>query len=337
MRVLSVAFPGMPVGTGLAGGAEQILSILDDALVEAGHESVVVASKGSRVAGDLVQAENHGLAIRNALRDRPIDLIHFHGLDFYQYVPKPGIPMLATLHLPVSFYPPGVFTEMQAGNVALNCVSRSQADSLPCGLKVPVIPNGIPVARYQPGVAGDYLLWLGRICPEKGTHIALEVARQLNAPLIVAGPVHEYPEHQEYFARTVEPLLDRARIYAGPVDFEQKRTLLAQARCLLIPSLVAETSSLVAMEALSSGTPVIALRAGALPEIVDHGKTGYVVDSPNQMASAIDRVDGISRDLCREKALSRFDSKRMVRDYLELYGRIITRHLGMACAPQENL
>src|SRR3954466_5571423 len=130
MRVLSVAFAGVPVGTAHGGGAEQILSVLEEGLIEAGYESVVVASTGSGVAGELIEtpAENaaweaHRDAIEATLARHPIDLIHFHGLDFHEYVPDWDVPMLATLHLPVSFYPPFIFD----GRVRLNCVSQSQA------------------------------------------------------------------------------------------------------------------------------------------------------------------------------------------------------------------
>jgi glycosyltransferase involved in cell wall biosynthesis len=149
--------------------------------------------------------------------------------------------------------------------------------------------NGIPTESYTPAQAGSFLLWLGRICPEKGVHIALEVAHRLDAPLLIAGPVHPYPEHLEYFSRSVHPLLDDKRMYIGPVESSHKASLLSRARCVLIPSLIAETSSLVAMEALSSGTPVIAFRSGALPEIVSDGQTGILVDSAEEMSHAVRR------------------------------------------------
>ncbi len=344
MRVLSVAFETMPVGTRYSGGAEQILSIVESGLIDRGHQSVVIASEASRVAGDLIEtpgvqpcAENHRKAIEYALAKFPIDLIHFHGLGFQQYLPEWKIPMLATLHLPIGFYPPAIFNGARPPGLVLNCVSRSQAGSTSGSRSLPVVPNGIPTRCYAPAQPEEFLLWLGRICPEKGAHVALEVAHRLNARLIVAGPVHPYPHHQEYFSRCVQPLLDDKRTYAGPLDLKEKAALLSRARCLLVTSSVAETSSLVAMEALSSGTPVVAFRTGALPEVVDDTKTGFVVNTSEQMAEAVGRVNGLSRAHCRQEAVRRFDSERMIDDYLALYGRILTRHLASNRAPQSNL
>jgi glycosyltransferase involved in cell wall biosynthesis len=337
MNVLSVAYPLLPVGSDSAGGAEQILFLIDRGLVAAGHRSLVIAAKGSHTSGELIGSaaaageitgevrrdaqQVHIECIRDALRSRPIDLIHFHGLDFYNYIPEEAVPMLATLHLPVSFYPLSIF---DLGKVTLNCVSQTQANSAP-GLKKPaVVLNGIDLERYQNGLREKrFLLALTRICPEKGVHIALEVAHRLDVRLIVAGPVHPFRDHEAYFAERVQPLLDEKRRYVGPVNLDEKAALLAGARCVLIPSLVAETSSLVAMEAISSGTPVVAFRSGALPEVVEHGETGFIVDTEDQMIEAVQHTNDILPETCRSKAALRFDARRMLNDYLQLYRSLL--------------
>jgi glycosyltransferase involved in cell wall biosynthesis len=318
----------MPVGTAYAGGAEQILSILERGLTARGHESVVVAAQGSRVSGELFPA------MAQACSAGPFDLIHFHGLDFHRYLPETDVPLLATLHLPVDFYPASIFDRP---GLTLNCVSRSQAASSDLSRDCPVVPNGIRTEDYTPGEPNDYLLWLGRICPEKGVDLALEVAHRTNSRLIVAGPVHAYPDHQRYFAERVAPLLDDRRTYAGPVELGAKRDLLSCARCLLIPSLVAETSSLVAMEALSCGTPVIAFNSGALPEVVEHGRTGFIVVGVEGMARSLPCLPEIDRVECRRRARTRFDAEPMIDGYLALYRSVITRQRAMGSAPQENL
>jgi glycosyltransferase involved in cell wall biosynthesis len=338
MTVLSVAYPLLPVGPDSGGGAEQILSLIEQGLVDAGHRSVVIATKGSRTAGELIEGSVaageitddirqeaqrlHVACIGKALERYPIDLIHFHGLDFYSYLPKQTVSMLATLHLPVSFYPPWIFNDAR---VKLNCVSYAQANSAPGPRKPPVIFNGVDIERYRSQLGQNkFLLVLTRICPEKGVHIALDVAHRLDLRLIIAGPVHPFRDHQIYFSERVQPLLDEKRQYVGPVGIDTKAALLAGARCLLIPSLVAETSSLVAMEAISSGTPVIAFRSGALPEVVDHGETGFIVDCQDQMIDTVQHTGEISPETCRSTAKLRFNGRRMVNDYLELYNRIFS-------------
>lgn len=333
MHVLSVAYPLFPVSADSAGGAEQILFLLERGLVKAGHRSIVIAAQGSRVTGELVETpaaageitdavrqqaqQAHAVCIQQALGQSPADLVHFHGLDFSTYLPARLVPKIATLHLPLAWYPQPVF---DLSDITLCCVSESQARTAPDGLRLPVVTNGIDLARYRTDAPRrPYLLWLGRVCEEKGADIALRVAHRLDLPLIVAGPVHSFPYHQAYFSERVAPLLDEMRRYVGAVALEQKIELLAAARCVLIPSLAAETGSLVAMEAIASGKPVIAFRSGALPETVEHGVTGFIVDSEAEMAEAVQRTGEISPFRCREEAVRRFDAARMVEDYINLY------------------
>jgi glycosyltransferase involved in cell wall biosynthesis len=336
MTVLSVAYPLMPAGPDAGGGAEQILSLLERGLIDAGHESVVIAAEGSETRSELIStpASNgevtdetrrwaqgiHLVRIEHVLKTRSIDLIHFHGLDFHCYIPRTETPVLATLHLPVSWYPSWI---LEAPGLHLNCVSQAQAASAPGSNRLPVVVNGVDLDRYtETHGNGEYCLVLARICPEKGIDIALKAAHRFNIPMLIAGPVHPFRYHQTYFAERVEPLLDAKRRYIGAVGAKDKPRLLANARCLLVPSVVAETSSLVAMEALSAGTPVIAFRSGALPEVVEHGVTGFVIDSEDQIGEAWNNLAGIRTETCRRQARLRFDGRRMVKEYLSLYTQI---------------
>ncbi len=167
-----------------------------------------------------------------------------------------------------------------------------------------------------------FALMLGRICPEKGQHLGLIAARAAGVTALVAGRVYPYAEHEAYFWNEVAPRLRRRRCYLGPVSFARKRRLLSASRCLLVPSLAQETSSLVAMEALACGTPVIAFANGALPEIVEHGITGFLVGSTAEMARAIRRAHQIRPEDCRRAARERFSLQRMTRTYLGLYRQL---------------
>jgi glycosyltransferase involved in cell wall biosynthesis len=330
--VLSVAYPLFPVGPDSSGGAEQILFLLDREIVRSGGRSIVVGATGSTISGELVATASangvmtdstreqahreHRAAIDTILRGQHVDVIHFHGLDFDNYVPETNVPMLATLHLPLAWYSPSALTQ---SNVSLICVSQSQAAES----GFPVVPNGIDLERFGTAEKQDFLLWIGRICPEKGVHIALEVAHALDMQLLVAGPVHAFESHKSYFDNQVAPLLDKRRLYLGPVAGKAKADLLAAARCVLVSSLAPETSSLVAMEAISSGTPVIAFPNGALPEVVDHGRTGFIVDSQSAMAEAVSQLETISPEVCRSTATARFAADRMSRDYFNLYSSVV--------------
>jgi glycosyltransferase involved in cell wall biosynthesis len=338
--VLSVAFPLTPVGEDAAGGAEQILTNVDAALVEAGYRSIVVACEGSKVAGELVPTprwegdlndevrcwgqSRHRVAIAQALDRYPVDIVHMHGLDWHTHLPPGDIPLLATLHLPCEWYAERAL-DMRRPRTYVNCVSGSQRAA--CRkLHVPVftVSNGIRIDRLQSGVRKrDYVLALGRICPEKGIHLALDAARRANARMLVAGALFRYETHVRYFERELAPRFDASRRYCGPVGLARKRRLLSGARCLLAASLAPETSSLVSMEAMACGTPVIAFRSGALPEIVEHGRTGFLVHNVEEMAEAIGRVGEIDGEECRRVARERFTAERMARDYMALYEHIL--------------
>lgn len=339
LTVLSVAYPFAPVTADPAGGAEQVLAQIDRALVSAGHRSRVIAPDGSEVAGDFIKVHRadgeiddatraaiHGEvrnAIADAIRHGGADIIHLHGIDFHAYVPPAGAPVLVTLHLPLDWYPSGALKPHRPG-IWLQPVSQDQARRAPEGVSLLApIANGIDVDTFRPSDSkDDYALVLGRVAPEKGFHHALEAARIAGVSCRAAGKLFPYPAHRRYFEDEIVPRLDETRTWIGPVEGAAKRQLMSRARCLLVPSTAPETSSLVAMEALASGTPVIAFRAGALPDIVEHGVTGFIVDTTEDMAEAIGRIGTIDPAACRRAACERFPLRRTTDAYLSLYARL---------------
>jgi glycosyltransferase involved in cell wall biosynthesis len=339
LTVLSIGYSLAPISPDAVGGAEQVLSALDRALVEAGHQSVVVGCLGSQVAGSLVATapvparitdderaqagERHRQAVARALAEFPVDVAHSHAFDFADHLPEADLPTLVTLHLPRSFYPAGAVPGTRP-RTWFNCVSASQRRSFPpFPAMLPEVDNGVSVERLQARHARrDFALCLGRICPEKGFEHAIDAARRAGTGLLIGGAVFPYEAHRRYFANRIEPRLGPRARFLGPLGWTRKRRLLNAARCLLAPSLAAETSSLAAMEAIACGTPVIAFPSGALAEMVESGVTGYLVTDAAEMAEAIRAADNIDRERCRDEARRRFSVERMIASYLTLYRRL---------------
>jgi glycosyltransferase involved in cell wall biosynthesis len=341
MRILNVSYPFAPAGPDAVGGAEQILARLDAALTLAGHESFVLACAGSSVSGEhipfsLVPGEitaeykaafypAHRERIEHAIQEYRIELVHFHGIDFHEYLPFTGIPLLATLHLPLDWYPPEIFRSAHQ-NLFLHGVShRQNASCPPSSRMLSVIENGVPVPKTSKHCRRNFSLCLGRICPEKGFHFAMDAAKIAGMPLLVCGEVFPYEAHQKYWREEIRTREDRFRRFIGPLGLKRKTRFLSAAKCLVAPSLVAETSSLATMEALACGTPVIAFRQGALPDLIEHGRTGFIVDSVEEMAGAMRRVHLLSHEMCRRAARARFSVEAMTARYLARYEELIHR------------
>lgn len=347
LTVLNVAYSFAPVGPHAVGGAEQILTELDSALMAAGHRSLVLACEGSQTVGELFSIPWLGEGMYDAnsrlwwskqrqreldriVAAHEIDLIHMHGLDFHEYKLPAEIPVLVTLHLPVSWYPREIWSRY-AANVQFQCVSETQRLSCPAELAdAPVIRNGVALPASTEKKA-EFALVLGRICPEKNQRAALEAGSLAGVRVLLGGQVFPYQEHRTYFQEQIVPLLGgqgngMEHEFLGPLTRVKKWQLLAEAKCLLHPTLAPETSSLVAMEALAAGTPVIAYPSGALPEIIDNGLTGFLVDNVEDMAEAIDHVQELRPEDCRAVARQRFSRERMIQDYFHLY-RAMTRQL----------
>jgi glycosyltransferase involved in cell wall biosynthesis len=349
-RILYVAYPLLQVHDESAGGAEQILWTLEREMARSGtHTTTVAASAGSRVSGELSSTGEPCTQIddyerrRDEHEDRVIDfvrrrgregnafdLIHDHSGSFWKRATEIDAPVLATLHLPRSFYPAGSFVVVPA-NVSFNCVSDSQARSF-AGLNelAGVVPNGIALDSFEAAadVAQDGdrqgLLWLGRICEEKAPHLALDIAKRAGLPITIAGQIYPFSYHQQYYEWEVVPRLramPNARFISAP-SADLKRRLLRESQALLITSLAEETSSLVAMEAAACGTPVVAFRKGAHAAVVKDGITGLLVEDAAQAVPAVQKISSIDHKTCVRHAQKNFSAAVMAERYSSLYERL---------------
>ena len=342
LKVLSIAFPFAPVSPQAVGGAEQVLSSLDQELCAAGHTSLVLACEGSAVSGTLfpfplpsgeIFERGSDVACRrrvqavldHILATHRVDVIHLHGLDFASYTIPATIPWVATLHMPIAWYDAESWSRLSA-NAHLCCVSETQRlSAVPAMRRVCVIANGVALPSFPTRAKKhEFALVMGRICPEKNAAAALKAGTLARTRVLLAGQVFPYREHRQYFDETIVPLLqgaagDLAHTFLGPLASGQRQAVIAEAKCLLHPTLAPETSSLVVMEAMAAGTPVIAYRSGALPEIVEDGVTGFLVDDVEEMAAAMQRVGDISPAACRRRAERRFARQRMASEYFDLY------------------
>jgi glycosyltransferase involved in cell wall biosynthesis len=172
---------------------------------------------------------------------------------------------------------------------------------------------------------------VGRICEEKAPHVAIDVAARAGLPLVIVGPEQLYSCHQRYADQHLKPRMNSSRVhFAGNPDFTRKAELLRNARALLVTSQAEETSSLVAMEAMACGTPVLAMNRGALAEVVAHGETGFVVNTEDEMVEKISCVDDISREACRAHTVRKHSATKMGTRYAELYARVVEAPISAA-------
>jgi glycosyltransferase involved in cell wall biosynthesis len=344
-HVLYTAYPMATVSEESCGGAEQMLYVVEREMARRNHNTTVAACAHSRVSGTLLatgdaavsfdqlqqrDAEQNSRILRFLHHAResgnPVDLVHDEGGRFWINAWQLDVPVLVTLNLPRSFYQPE-WLERLPENVYFNCVSHSQAQSfrdLPQMLGV--VRNGIPLERFPFTAAKqDYLVWLGRICEEKGLHIAVDVAARAGLPLVIMGPGYLYERDREYFDTQVAPRLTSPYKFIGSPSFDAKVDVLRHARALLMPSLLPETSSLVCLEAMACGTPAIAFANGALPEIVIHGATGLVTESADAMVSAVAQISRINPADCRAHVEANHSARHMADQYEALY-HLVSAH-----------
>jgi glycosyltransferase involved in cell wall biosynthesis len=330
MRIALVSTPYIPVPPNGYGGTEIVVAELARSLTKKGHEVVVYAT-GDSDLGRIeirsyfpqaqwppdpdVEATHAAFSLRDIARDpRGFDVVHVHSPSAVALSRLCPYPMVATVHHDRV----DRFSRIYAENPRVRLVAISASQARKEGLPVSaIVRHGLDPDRFPAMPDQGYLLYIGRYSPEKGTHLAIEVAARAELPIIVAGESHD----DDYYRERVLPLIDRHRaLEVGPVGGSRKAQLMARARALLFPIQWDEPFGLVMIESLLCGVPVLALRRGSVPEVIEDGVTGIIGDDPIELvASARIAETFFDRRRIRELARARWNADRMTDDYLSLY------------------
>jgi glycosyltransferase involved in cell wall biosynthesis len=338
LRVAEIASCGSPVHHGVGESVEQLLALLCDELTERGHQVTLFATGNSRIRGELRWLYERGYEEWDELWDwqfaeythvadayaqaaeLDFDVIHCHsyqyGLPFTPFVRTPNVHTHHVVMDPVVIEQYARYPELQ-----VVVASGYQAQSYTALRSVELIPHGIETDAFPFGErGGDYLLFLGRMIEDKGPAEAVQIARAAGMPLVLAGP------EEEGFDERVAPLIDGNAVrYVGRVAPPERDRLLAGAAALVYPIRAPEPFGLVMAEANACGTPVLGVGIGAVPELVEPGVTGYVADRWQDLAALVPAALELDRRRIRERAVQRFDYRRMVDRHEQLYHRLAAR------------
>jgi glycosyltransferase involved in cell wall biosynthesis len=341
MRIAQIAPLCEAVPPLLYGGTERVVAYLCDSLVETGHDVTLFASAEARTGAKLVPMRDKAIRLDSfplksdtaahlAMLDEvfrqsdDFDVLHFH-IDLLQFPMFKEIAdrTLTTLHGRLDLKDlPAVYARWP--EYPLVSISNSQRKPLPDANWVATVQHGIPMQnfRFSPAAEGQYLAFLGRISPEKGPERAIAIARAAGVPLKIAAKVDA--ADAIYFHRKIEPLLaDPLVEYIGEISEGEKSEFLGNALALLFPIDWPEPFGIVLIEAMACGTPIIATNRGSVPEIVEHGVTGFVVNSHDEAVEAIGRLKTLNRLRIRHICERRFSAYAMAKRYLDVYARLV--------------
>jgi glycosyltransferase involved in cell wall biosynthesis len=341
MRIAQVAPLYESVPPKFYGGTERVVSYLTEELARQGHDVTLFASGDSETKARLVAACQRSLRLDKHCIDQvahhivmlervfqqaaEFDIIHFH-VDYLHFPLSRRQPIahVTTLHgrLDIPDLIP-VYQEFQ--DMPVISISNEQRKPLPWANWQATVYHGLPADLYRfRAEPGSYLAFMGRISPEKRVDRAIEIAKRIQIPLKIAAKVD--PVDKDYFETVVAPLLDDLLIeFVGEIGDAQKNEFLGNAYALLLPIDWPEPFGLVMIEAMACGTPVIAYRGGAVPEIMEECHTGFIVEELEDAVEAVRRVPELSRKRCREVFEQRFTATRMANDYVRVYERLINR------------
>ena len=339
MHIAMVAPPYFDVPPADYGGIETVVADLIDALVGRGHKVTLIgagnhATRAQRFIStyDVGPAERlgeampemvHAAKVASILDRLEVDVIHDHTMAGPLMARGRLTPTVVTAHGPVSG-DPGEYYRALGDTVQLIAISDAQRSTAPDLPWVATVHNAIRAETFPFHADKDeYALFLGRFHPEKAPHLAIDAARAAGMPIVLAGKCSE-PIERAYFAREIEPRTGQDVTIYGVADAAAKRRLLARAACMLFPICWEEPFGLVVIEAMVCGTPVVALRRGAVPELIVHGQTGIIVDDAEQMPAAIAQARQLDPTICRKHVESGFTVEVMAEGYEAVYRRALT-------------
>jgi glycosyltransferase involved in cell wall biosynthesis len=341
MRIAQVSPLMEAVPPRLYGGTERMVAYLSDELTALGHDVTLFASGDSVTKAKLEPVWPCALRLDPGVRDylaphiimlemlarraAEFDVVHCH-VDYLAYpvMRRAGVPFLTTLHGRLDLPELRGIYEAFA-EVPVVSISDAQREPLPHANYVATIRHGLPERGLPPRFgAGGYLAFIGRISPEKAPDAAIRIAAAAGRRLKIAAKVDKVD--QQYFTEHIEPLLASPGVeFIGEIGDERKAEFLGDAAALLFPIAWREPFGLAMIEAMACGTPVIAFRHGSVPEVVDDGVTGFVVEDEAQAAAAVGRLDRLDRARIRRVFEKRFTARRMAEEYLDVYRRLIAR------------
>jgi glycosyltransferase involved in cell wall biosynthesis len=342
MRIAQIAPLYEAVPPKLYGGTERVVSFLTEELVALGHDVTLFASGDSVTRAELHPVWPRALRLDPSIRDQLVpnlllleavrrrahefDVLHFH-MDYlpFSLFSRQQTPFITTLHGRLDL--PELHPMFRAfPDVPLVSISDSQRLPLPCANYVGTVYHGLPAVRLMPvdGVRPEYLAFLGRIAPEKGPDAAIRIARACGIPLKIAAKVDT--ADRGYFETVIRPMLAGGGVeMVGEISDAGKPAFLSGAVALLMPIAWPEPFGLVMIEAMACGTPVIAFNRGSVPEIIDDGVTGIIVENEAEAIAAVSGLARLSRSKVRARFAARFTARRMAQDYVAIYRNVASR------------
>jgi glycosyltransferase involved in cell wall biosynthesis len=359
MKIAHIAPPWLAIPPKNYGGTETVISHLVEEQVAQGHEVTLLAPGDAKTSARLISFFDQSLIDNGVpwhahlkayyhlyksvayVKQHEFDILHTHlssSADMYLFplTARLATPHVMTVHSRFPFDRVGnwigdadrYYLEW-AATVPVVAISQSARAQLPPALNVVgVVHHGVPLSLYEPTVRGpeEFYVWLGRLFPEKGAHLAIQAAHKAGVRLVLAGTVdHHVPESVSYFREIIQPQLDGRRItFLGPVTMQQKIDLFSRARALLNPLQWEEPFGMVMIEAMAVGCPVIAFPRGAAPEIVAHGRSGFLAHHVDEMVQCIKQIDLLDRSTVRAYTEAHFSARVMAEQYVALYRKVIT-------------